>query len=144
MSEAPRLESAETSKRIVVAGVVVRDGRILVIRNIKHGLRIEPPGGKLDPGETMEEAVVRELDEELGLTVKVLREIGVTETDATKEGTFDVHTFLCELVAGEPVNREETKSDGFAWMTLEELESCPELVQSMRWALPDVKVAIGM
>lgn len=137
------LESPERPKRVVVAGIIVRDGRVLVVRNIKHGLRIEPPGGKVEEGESMEAAVERELSEELGIRVRVLRSIGVYETDSTKEGIFDVHTFLCEIVAGEPTDGlEPGKTDGFAWMTPHELSGCSELVASMRAALPDVRALV--
>lgn len=136
-------ESPEIPKRIVVAGVVVRDGKVLVVRNIKHELRIEPPGGKVEPGETPEEATVRELKEELGITVRVLKPIGMYETDVTKEGVFDIYTFLCEIVEGEPTDGlEPDKTGGFEWMTIPELEACPDLVLSMRNALGDVRAVI--
>ncbi len=140
MSETFNCESAAIPRKAVVAGIIVENGKILVVHNIKHGLRIEPPGGKLESGETMKEAVVRELLEELGITVRITSKIGVYPTDVTKEGVFDVHTFLCEIVEGEPTDGLEVgKTGGFAWMTIEELEACPNLVVSMRTALSDVR-----
>ena len=56
----------------VVAAVVERHGRYLVCRRPvgkRHGGLWEFPGGKLDPGETLQAAVRRELDEELGVEV---------------------------------------------------------------------------
>ena len=53
----------------VVAAVVWRDGRVLMTRRPPGGplgLKWEFPGGKLEPGETAEQALVRELREELG------------------------------------------------------------------------------
>lgn len=54
----------------VVAGILERDGRILIGRrraDQAHPLKWEFPGGKLDAGESPEEALVRELREELGI-----------------------------------------------------------------------------
>ncbi len=54
----------------VVAGVVTHAGRILIgqrKRNDWHGLKWEFPGGKIEPGEAPEDALARELREELGI-----------------------------------------------------------------------------
>lgn len=54
-----------------VAGIVVDDAdRILVIRRRDNG-RWEPPGGVLEPDETVEQGVIREVLEETGVTVRV-------------------------------------------------------------------------
>jgi 8-oxo-dGTP diphosphatase len=62
----------------VVAALIERDGRILVAqrkRTGQHPLKWEFPGGKVEPGETPEAAVVRELEEELAIRARVDREI---------------------------------------------------------------------
>lgn len=56
--------------RTVVAGVLNRDGRVLIARrraDQNHALKWEFPGGKVEPGETPEAALIRELREELGI-----------------------------------------------------------------------------
>ncbi|MGP8245994.1 MAG: 8-oxo-dGTP diphosphatase MutT [Bryobacteraceae bacterium] len=56
--------------RQVVAGVLERDGRILIGQRRagqSHALEWEFPGGKVEPGETPEQALARELEEELGI-----------------------------------------------------------------------------
>ena len=143
MPETSRLESAEIPRKILVAGVILKDGRIFVHRNIKHGLRLEPPGGKLEPGETLEEAVVRELFEEHEIRVRILGKIGVYQTDMTKEGAFDVHTYLCEITEGEPAFVRDGKNDGFEWLTPEELEARPETTLSLRSTMPDIRALLG-
>lgn len=140
MSETSRIESAETPRRILVAGVVVRDGRVLVMKNIKSGdVRIEVSGGKWEEGETQEEGVAREMLEELGVVVRVLRRMGVYQTDRTKEGVFDVHMHVCEIVDGEPRVCESAKCGGVLWLTPDELDTLPDITVSLRAAVPDIR-----
>ena len=61
---------------IVAAALIDGDGRVLVQRRPKGKMMAglwEFPGGKIEPGETPEFALVRELDEELGITVDAAR-----------------------------------------------------------------------
>ena len=58
----------------VVAGVIERDGYLLIAqrkRTAQHALKWEFPGGKVESGETPEAALVRELEEELGIQARV-------------------------------------------------------------------------
>jgi 8-oxo-dGTP diphosphatase len=62
----------------VVAGLILRDSRILVCqrrRDDSHPLQWEFPGGKVEPGEIPEGALVRELREELGVEATIGREL---------------------------------------------------------------------
>ena len=60
----------------------------------------EIPGGKLEPGETSEECIVREIREELATEVRAERILGVVEYDYP---TFHLtmHCILCSIVSGE-------------------------------------------
>lgn len=135
-------------KRPMVAAVVVRDSKMLLAKNIKRGVRLEPPGGKTNDGETPEEAVVREGQEEMGRTLTVREVIGVYETQSP-EGPFDVHMILCDL-EGDPVEGlEPGKIGGFEWMTLQEMRALAAknaagdvsvtLVPNIVAALPDLE-----
>lgn len=132
-------ESVEKPKGILIAGTVIRDGKFLVAHNVKHGLRIEPSGGKLEPGETHEEGVAREMLQELAIVVRVLGKIGTYETDMTKEGVFDVHTYLCEITEGEPRGNEPGKTEDCEWLTPDELEARAEITKSLRATIPDLR-----
>lgn len=84
----------------VIAAVIQRQGRYLVCQrpaHKKHGLFWEFPGGKIEPGETMLEAAVRELQEELALSV---RQIGT------------VHLSIGDQASGYIVNFVDVEADG--------------------------------
>lgn len=62
-----------------VAIVAVRDGRLAAVRQPRRGTpdaTLELPSGKVEPGETHEQAAVRELAEECGLAADAVREVG--------------------------------------------------------------------
>ena len=62
----------------VVAAVIERGGQILIAQRKNlghHPLKWEFPGGKVEPGETPEAAVIRELQEELGITARIEGEL---------------------------------------------------------------------
>jgi 8-oxo-dGTP diphosphatase len=62
----------------VVAGILERDGRILICQRTAdqpHPLKWEFPGGKIEPNETPEAALIRELREELGIEATTPTEI---------------------------------------------------------------------
>ena len=88
---------------IVTAAVVERDGRLLVTRRLK-GTHLEDhwefPGGKCDPGETLQECLVRELWEELGVGAIVGDEI-LSTSHTYPERRVELHFFDTTLL-GDP------------------------------------------
>jgi 8-oxo-dGTP diphosphatase len=84
----------------VAAAVVWRDGRVLLTRRPPggpFGLKWEFPGGKLEPGESAEQALVRELREELGVG-SVPRGTLAVETHKYAHGlSVELHFVECEL-----------------------------------------------
>jgi len=98
----PPLPSPHT--RVGVGGVLLRHGRALVNRAV-YRTRFTIPSGYVDPGESLEAALVREWEEETGLTVRVGRLL-LTRHKVIEEHESDVYfAFLLAHVAGEPVAR---------------------------------------
>jgi 8-oxo-dGTP diphosphatase len=91
----------------VVAAIIERDGRILICRRTKeqsHALKWEFPGGKVEPGESPEEALERELAEELGIRKASGAEI--TRYEYTYPGKQPILLIFYRITAfeGEPAN----------------------------------------
>ena len=108
---------------VVVAAVVEQDGRFLVTRRLEgthlSGLW-EFPGGKCEPGETLEACLQREIQEELGVTADVHEEVVTTEYDYP-ERTVRLHFLRCDL-AGPP---RAVLGQEMRWVTRVELRTLP-------------------
>lgn len=88
---------------------VIQDGKILLIRK-KRGLgqgKINGPGGKLDPGETLEQCAIRELQEELHITPGPLAYHGDNQFQFTDGSSFHVHIFSTCAYKGTPTETSE-------------------------------------
>ena len=88
----------------VVACIIERDGKFLITQRHKEshlGHLWEFPGGKIEVGETVEQAAIRECEEEIGVIVKprrLLQEL----THHYKEKSVHLYFYLCDLISGEP------------------------------------------
>ncbi len=86
-----------------VVAVIERNGKLLIQKRPPSGLLAglwEFPGGKREPGETLEEALAREVREELGVEIRNARPL-VTVRHAYTEYRVTLHAFACAIV-GEP------------------------------------------
>ena len=90
---------ASSEPLVVAAAVVERDDTCLLTRRLEGthlAGRWEFPGGKCEPGETLEECLRREMLEELGVNVHVGAEILVTRY-AYPGRAVELHFFRCDL-----------------------------------------------
>lgn len=112
---------------LVVGAAIVRDGRVLAARRTtppEAAGRWELPGGKVDPGESPQDALVREVAEELGCSIEV---------DSWLEGRppigerYELAVAAARLVEGDPTPHEH---DLVRWLAAGELDD-------VDWLEPD-------
>ena len=92
----------------VVAAVIEREGRILVGQRPpgkSHPLLWEFPGGKVEAGESLRDALMRELREELEIDAEVGREVDRYEFGYAKQQPIELIFFEVSAFGEEPVNR---------------------------------------
>src|ERR1700758_5043972 len=99
---------------LAVSAVIFRDGRVLIVRRGRppaHGL-YTLPGGGVELGETLEQAIIREVREETGLAITPLALVGFREALARDaagrvERHFVILPFAARWIAGEVALSEE-------------------------------------
>jgi mutator protein MutT len=108
---------------VVTAAVIERGGRYFVTRR-QHDVHLggcwEFPGGKREPGESDEASLAREIREELGAEITILRRL-LSVSHAYPERAVELHFYACEL-HGAPVAR---LGQEMRWASREELRALP-------------------
>lgn len=110
--------------RTAVAIVEFADKRILLIkrRTVPFKGYWALPGGRVEAGESVEEAVVREVKEETGLDIEIIRKIGEYREKGFKDGVEYDYTpacFLTKPIGGE-IRRQESEIEQIKLVKLEE------------------------
>ena len=118
----------------VVAAVIFREGKVLCVQRAEHekeyvSLKWEFPGGKVEVGETREDALVREIEEELAVEIHELQYL-MTVEHSYPDFHLTMHAYTCALKAGEVELREHV---GLKWLAVEELDL-------LDWAAADMPV----
>lgn len=110
--------------RIAVAGVCLREGRVLVGKRFdRPGIpgQWEFPGGKVEPGESLPEALAREFSEELDCRITVGRRLG--ETDFVNKGQ-PYRLIAFEVSMSDPTEAPSALEHAeIGWFDLEAIES---------------------
>ncbi len=131
VSIAPRwLKQSYPTPKVDVRGVVFREGRILLVRELTDG-RWALPGGWADVGESLAEAVVREVREESGYTTRAVKLLAVANLGRYQDGRPlrpNIYKLFvrCELVSEEPgelIGAETGEAGFFAEDELPELSA---------------------
>lgn len=105
---------------MVVAAVVRRGPKIMMARRAAHCRHAgcwEFPGGKVEEGESSRQALCRELEEELSLTVEVGELLATVGNER-----ITMQAFSARIVAGEPSLRDHDQLDWFLPQELGELQ----------------------
>ncbi len=105
----------------VVAGVIRnKENKILIAQrgfHKAHGGMWEFAGGRVEDGETFEDAIIREMKEELEIDVKPIKRLGSHQYDYP-ELSINLMAVECKYVGGELV---QTEHEAIAWVTPEEM-----------------------
>ncbi len=118
-------------KKRGAVGVIVRDSRLLIIRRSKlvpAPMTFCFPGGGIEENETEEQALVRELQEELCVTVSPVRKIWHSVTS----WGVDLAWWLADLPAEQSPIPSPAEVDSIQWCTPAEMERLPRLLGSNR------------
>ena len=118
----------------VVAAVIFREGKVLCVQRAEHekeyiSLKWEFPGGKVEVGERREEALVREIREELSVDIEV-SEFLMTVEHTYPDFHLTMHVFKCILDQGEITLNEHV---ALKWLSIDELDQ-------LDWAAADIPV----
>lgn len=115
----------KTSPHYQVVAAVIQEGKwVLIDKRKASGLLgglWEFPGGKLDEGETLEQAVVREIREELGVEVRVGKKLG-EYAHAYTHFRVNVHAFFTNILDGKP---RALESERIEWVEIADLKEYP-------------------
>lgn len=116
----------------VVAAIIEQDGKVLATQRACGELAggWEFPGGKVEPGESIEHAVVREIDEELDAAIEIDRFFATIDYDYEKFH-LTMHCFLVHLAEGERITLVEHSAA--EWVSFEEIDN-------VEWLPADVLV----
>ncbi len=111
-----------------VGGAVVRDNRLLLVRRASRRGRgnWQVPGGFVEPDETIEKAVVREVREEAGVTGAVQGVVGLRNRCDPDIGNSLYIVLLMKPLSGEPTPDME-EVDRAEYLTLEQIEQLEQV-----------------
>ncbi|WP_445474981.1 (deoxy)nucleoside triphosphate pyrophosphohydrolase [Methanococcoides methylutens] len=118
----------------VVAAIIIDDDKVLCVQR-NHGkydyisLKYEFPGGKIEPDETKEQALERELLEELDLNIEIEREF-LTVNHQYPDFSVTMHSFICSALSS-TLNLKEHIA--FKWLN-------PENLSVLDWAEADLPI----
>lgn len=129
--EGPNGAGEPRSRLAVSAACLVRGGRLLGARRREGGPRgglWELPGGKVEPGETPQQALARELAEELGIRVEV-QDLLCEITQDYADLRILLSVYRCGLMTGEPTALEHGELRWFL----------PEELAQVHWCAADAK-----
>ncbi|MDQ0614412.1 8-oxo-dGTP diphosphatase [Microbacterium sp. W4I4] len=125
-----------TKQIAVVGAVIVHENKVLAAQRaagMSLPLTWEFPGGKVEAGESLREALRREVEEELSCIVEVGDEL-LTTTHAYDFGDVTLTTFWCELRSGTPTLTEHSR---LVW-------AAPADLESLDWAPADVPAVMAI
>ena len=127
---------------LAVSAAIIRDGKVLIVRRARPPAAgvFTLPGGGVEAGETLRDAVIREVREETALTVEPLglagyREVIARDADGRVERHFVIMPFAARWISGEvALNEELAEAHWLAPADLEGLKTTEGLAEVVRAA----------
>ena len=121
--------------KIATLGIIIQDGKLLLGEKKKGEIGtgvLSGPGGKLDPGETLEECIVRETREELEIELdpRSLELVAVIDFYAAYEIDYRVYVYRAKILSGEI---HETADMIPGWYPLDDLTFCRTYEADCHW-----------
>ncbi|MGV9857641.1 NUDIX domain-containing protein [Gordonia sp. NPDC003425] len=115
------------TRRILGVGAVVHDEarRLLLVRRAREPQagRWSVPGGKVEAGESLRDAVIREVLEETGIEIEVGAQVWVVDIPDGRGGVFEVHDFVGYAVGGRLAAGDDAADAG--WFDVETMRALP-------------------
>ncbi len=109
----------------VVVGAIIlnKDDKVLICRSTKYHTKYIIPGGHIEIGESMEEALIREVKEETGLDIYDLELFSLKDSVQSKDINkhFIFIDFLCRTDSSEVILNDEL--DHYDWISLDEIDN---------------------
>lgn len=105
----------------VGAVIINSEDEILLVKRLKDPEKgfWTIPGGSVEFGETIENAIVREVEEEIGVKVRIVTLLGITNHIIKEEKRHWVSpAFLTKIISGEPGNKEPHSHEEMRWFPL--------------------------
>ena len=105
----------------VVAAIIKKNNQYLIAKRNRHkhfALKWEFPGGKVEFNETFEEALSREIKEELNIKIKIHKKIG-TENFKDNKINITLHYFICTHLSGAIKLNEH---EDYAWVEKQDFD----------------------
>lgn len=129
--------------RQAVRAIILHDNQLAVMHRNKFGKQyVTLPGGSVEPGETLEQALLREIAEEMSLEVSNWRQVFL---ERVGQPFGDQHVFLCDYVSGEPTLSPKSEEAAInklgqniytpQWLPLDEVPKWPFVSEQMKIAV---------
>lgn len=118
-----------THPQLAVSAAIFRDGKVLLVRRARSPAKgfYSLPGGRVEFGESLHQALAREVDEETGLSIDIIGLAGWREVlpAAAGAGHYLIMSFAARWVAREPVLNDEL--DDYRWIVPDALTGLGDL-----------------
>lgn len=112
----------------VVAAAIIKDGTVLATQRGYGEFKgkWEFPGGKVEPNENLEQAIIREIKEETNSDIRVIEYVSTVEYDYEKFH-LTMHTYLCELLDKNPEfvyhDNNTLEHENMVWLDYNDLDN---------------------